>query len=42
MARQDNISDFTNNLIHGFLLEYTQAFAAKYIQPSMLKDVFRT
>ena len=28
---KDNISDFTNNLIHGFLLDYTSAFARKYI-----------
>jgi hypothetical protein len=34
---RDNISDFTNNLIHGFLLEYTQAFAVKHIHPGMLK-----
>ena len=30
---RDNISDFTNNLILGFLLEYTQKFARASISP---------
>jgi hypothetical protein len=30
---KDSISDFTNNLILEFLLEYTQTFAAKHISP---------
>lgn len=30
---RDNISDFTTNLIHEFLLGYTATFAQKYIQP---------
>lgn len=29
---RDNISDFATNLIKGYLLEYTQAFAQEYIQ----------
>jgi hypothetical protein len=33
---KDNISDFTCNLIKGFLAEYTQAFALKNIHPSKL------
>jgi hypothetical protein len=33
---KDNISDFTCNLIKGFLAEYTEAFALKYISPSKL------
>jgi hypothetical protein len=37
---RDNISDFTVNLIHGFLLEYTQGFAMKHISADKLK-VFR-
>lgn len=31
---RDNISDFTNNLIHGYLLEFTSAFAEKHIPPA--------
>jgi hypothetical protein len=34
---RDNISDFTVNLIKFYLLEYTQAFAKKYIDESMCK-----
>lgn len=33
---KDNISDFTCNLIHGFLAEYTQEFALKNIDKSKL------
>jgi len=36
---RDNISDFTNNLIHRFLLEYTSAFAKKHIDRSMRRVV---
>lgn len=30
---RDHLSDFTTNLIKGYLLEYTQAFAIKHIRP---------
>ena len=30
---RDHLSDFTTNLIKGFLLDYTQAFALKYLEP---------
>src|SRR5437763_1456119 len=33
---RDNISDFTTNLIKGFLLEYTQTFARQHISPGLL------
>ena len=36
---RDNISDFVTNLIKGYLLEYTQAFARKYISPDKLKKI---
>lgn len=35
---RDNISDFTTNLIKEFLLDYTQEFAKKYVDASMLSD----
>ena len=34
---KDNISDFATNLIKGFLLNYTQSFAQKYIEGSLRK-----
>lgn len=36
---RDSISDFTTNLVKGFLCEYTQEFARKYIHQSKLKEV---
>jgi hypothetical protein len=36
---KDNISDFTTNLIKGFLLHYTEEFAKKHIDPAKLKEV---
>lgn len=36
---KDNISDFTTNLIKGFLCEYTQSFANLHIDPSRTKSV---
>jgi hypothetical protein len=35
---RDTISDFTNNLIHEFLLAYTQTFAAHHIDSSLRKS----
>lgn len=32
---RDHLSDFTTNLIKGYLLEYTQTFACEHIHPSM-------
>lgn len=32
---RDNISDFTTNLVKNFLLEYTQAFAQRYITSNL-------
>lgn len=36
---KDNISDFTTNLIKGFLCEYTEKFSRDHIHPSRLKTV---
>jgi hypothetical protein len=36
---RDNISDFTNNLIHEYLLEYTQAFAVRHVAPALRRRV---
>ncbi len=36
---RDNISDFTNNLIHRYLLEYTSTFAKKHIDRSLRRKV---
>jgi hypothetical protein len=35
---RDNISDFTTNLIKGFLCEYTQAFARQHIEPEYCQE----
>jgi hypothetical protein len=36
---KDNISDFTTNLIKGYLLKYTETFAQKHIAKAKLKRV---
>lgn len=36
---RDSISDFTNNLIHEFLLDYTQKFAVRHISPSLRRTI---
>lgn len=36
---RDSISDFTNNLIHEFLLDYTQKFAHRHISPSLQRTI---
>lgn len=36
---RDMISDFTTNLIKGFLCEYTQEFAKKHLDPSQIRPV---
>ena len=36
---RDNISDFTTNLVKGFLLDYSQSFSRKYIAPTKLRSV---
>lgn len=36
---KDNISDFTTNLIKHYLLTYTETFATKHIDPTLLKVV---
>ena len=36
---RDMISDFTTNLIKGFLCEYTQSFALEYLDPSQIRPI---
>ncbi|MBE0418378.1 MAG: hypothetical protein IBX63_11505, partial [Coriobacteriia bacterium] len=35
---RDNLSDFTTNLIKGYLAEYTQEFSAQYVDAALLKE----
>ena len=35
---RDHLSDFTTNLIKGYLLEYTQKFAQEFIDPSLCRE----
>ena len=36
---RDHLSDFTTNLIKGYLLKYTEDFATRYLQPTQLRRV---
>lgn len=36
---RDNVSDFTTNLIKGFLCEYTQSFAIRFLRPDQRRVV---
>jgi hypothetical protein len=36
---RDNISDFACNLIKAYLLEYTEKFALKYLEPNQIKSI---
>lgn len=36
---RDHLSDFTTNLIKGYLLKYTEDFATRHLQPTQLKRV---
>tara|TARA_R110000868_G_scaffold73822_4_gene213701 strand:+ start:4439 stop:5962 length:1524 start_codon:yes stop_codon:yes gene_type:complete len=37
---RDNISDFTTNLIKDFLCQYTEKFAAEYLPPESVREVW--